>query len=105
MFKPFANDTDVLNINGDALTVTNDTTRITIAADLEIARDKTGLATALALQKAVNAIVDALQKDAALPAKTRGRTARADGLDGQPVHLTRHYNRLRARRIRTRDAK
>jgi hypothetical protein len=68
VFKPFANDTDVLNINGDALTVTNDTTRITIAADLEIARDKTGLATALALQKAVNAIVDAL-KDAALPAK------------------------------------
>jgi hypothetical protein len=69
VFKPFANDTEVLNINGDALTVTNDTTRITIAADLEIARDKTGLATALALQKAVNAIVDALQKDAALPAK------------------------------------
>lgn len=69
MFKPFANDSDALNINGDALSVTNGTTRITIAGDLAIARDKTGLATALALQKAVNAIVDALQKDAALPAK------------------------------------
>ena len=76
MFKPFANDTDVLNINGDALTVTNDTTRITIAADLEIARDKTGLATALALQKAVNAIVDALQKRRGA-ARQNSRTNRA----------------------------
>ena len=104
MFKPFANDTDVLNINGDALTVTNDTTRITIAADLEIARDKTGLATALALQKAVNAIVDAIKKYSALPGQTRGRAKRANGLDGQPFHLMRRYNRLRARRVGTRDA-
>jgi hypothetical protein len=69
VFKPFANDTDALNVNGDAFTVTNGKTRIAIAADIEIPRDKTGLTTALALQKAVNAIVDALQKDAALPAK------------------------------------
>lgn len=69
MFKPFANDTDVLNVNGDAFTVTNGETHIAIAADIGIARDKTGLATALALQKALNAIVEALQKDASLPAR------------------------------------
>ena len=69
MFKPFANDTDTLNINGDALVIANDTAQISISGDLEIARDKTGLTTALALQKAVNAIVDALQNDAGLPEK------------------------------------
>ena len=31
MFKAFANDTDVLNIQGDALTVTNDPVRIVTA--------------------------------------------------------------------------
>lgn len=71
MFKPFSNDTDVLNINGDALSITNDTARITLSGDLTIARDKTGLATALALQQAVNAIVGVLQQDPALPAKLK----------------------------------
>lgn len=69
MFKPFSNDTDTLNINGDALVIANDTARLSISGDLKIARDKTGLTTALALQKAVNAIVDALQNDASLPTK------------------------------------
>jgi len=69
VFKPFANDTDTLNINGDALVIANDTARLSISGDLEIVRDKTGLTTALALQKAVNAIVDALQNDANLPVK------------------------------------
>ncbi|OXC79174.1 hypothetical protein [Caballeronia sordidicola] len=69
MFKPFANDTDTLNINGDALVIANDTARLSISGDLEIVRDKTGLTTALVLQKAVNAIVDALQNDAGLPEK------------------------------------
>jgi hypothetical protein len=71
VFKPFSNDTDVLNINGDALSITNDTARITLSGDLTIARDKTGLATALALQQAVNAIVGVLQQDPALPAKLK----------------------------------
>ncbi len=71
MFKPFSNDTDVLNINGDALSITNDTTRITLSGELAIARDKTGLATALALQQAVNAIVSVLLQDPALPAKLK----------------------------------
>ena len=69
MFKPFATVTDTLNINGDALVIANDTARLSISGDLEIVRDKTGLTTALALQKAVNAIVDALQNDAGLPEK------------------------------------
>jgi len=69
VFKPFSNDTDTLNINGDALVIANDTARLSISGDLTIARDKTGLTTALALQKAVNAIVDALQNDASLPTK------------------------------------
>ena len=50
MFKPFANNTDTLNINGDALVIANDTARLSLSGDLEIARDKTGLTTALALQ-------------------------------------------------------
>ncbi|SAL39557.1 hypothetical protein [Caballeronia humi] len=84
MFKPFANDTDALNVNGDAFSVTNGMTRIAIAADIEIPRDKTGLTTALALQKAVNAIVDALQKDAALPAKLAEEPAAPTGKTGNP---------------------
>jgi hypothetical protein len=69
VFKPFANDTDVLNIAGDAINIANGTTRITISGDLSVARDQAGLANALALQKAVSAIVEALQKEPALPAK------------------------------------
>lgn len=84
MFKPFANDTDALNVNGDAFTVTNGKTRIAIAADIEIPRDKTGLTTALALQKAVNAIVDALQKDAALPVKVAEEPAAPTGKTDNP---------------------
>jgi hypothetical protein len=84
VFKPFSNDTDVLNINGDALSITNDTARITLAGDLVIARDKTGLATALALQQAVNAIVDALQQDPALPAKLKDEPAAPTGHADNP---------------------
>ena len=69
MFKPFANDTDVMNIAGDAINITNGKTRLSISGDLTIARDKTGLANALALYKALGAIVETLQGDASLPAK------------------------------------
>lgn len=84
MFKPFANDTDTLNINGDALVIANDTARISISGDLEIARDKTGLTTALALQKAVNAIVDALQNDANLPVKLADEPPKPAGKTDNP---------------------
>ncbi|WP_438391220.1 hypothetical protein [Caballeronia sp. DA-9] len=84
MFKPFSNDTDTLNINGDALVIANDPARLSVSGDLTITRDKTGLATALALQKAVNAIVDALQSDAALPAKLAADPAKAAGKTDNP---------------------
>jgi len=84
VFKPFANDTDTLNINGDALVIANDTAQISISGDLEIARDKTGLTTALALQKAVNAIVDALQNDANLPLKLADEPPKPAGKTDNP---------------------
>ena len=67
MFKAFANDTDVLNIHGDALTVTNDPVRIVISGTLELTRDRAGLTAARALQQAIASIVDVLQADPSLP--------------------------------------
>ncbi|MFM0009148.1 hypothetical protein [Paraburkholderia sediminicola] len=67
MFKAFANDTDFLNIQGDALTVTNDPVRIVISGTLELTRDRVGLKAVLALQQAIGSIVDVLQKDPSLP--------------------------------------
>ncbi|UXU85908.1 hypothetical protein [Burkholderia sp. S-53] len=66
-FKAFADDTTVVNINGDALTVTNDPERIVVSGELELTRDKAGLRAALALQQVVDSIVEALQHDPALP--------------------------------------
>lgn len=63
-FHAFANDDQVFNIEGDALTVTNGTTRVVVSGTLDIAHDKRGLKTALALKAAVDAIVAALQKEA-----------------------------------------
>jgi hypothetical protein len=84
VFKPFSNDTDTLNINGDALVIANDTARISISGDLTIARDKAGLTSALALQKAVNAIVEALQNDAALPTRLADDPAKPAGKTDNP---------------------
>jgi hypothetical protein len=67
VFKAFANDTDVLNIQGEALTVTNDPVRIVISGTLELTRDRVGLKAALALQQAIGCVVDVLQKDPSLP--------------------------------------
>jgi hypothetical protein len=69
VFEPFANDTDTLNINGDALGRQRHRSPLHFPRPGNV-RDKTGLTTALALQKsAINAIVDALQNDASLPVK------------------------------------
>ncbi|WP_175104314.1 hypothetical protein [Pararobbsia alpina] len=67
MFEAFGNDTDVLNIHGDALTVTNDPVRIVITGTLELTRDRVGLKAALALQQAIGSVVDVLQADPSLP--------------------------------------
>lgn len=66
-FKAFANDTDVVNVQGDALTITNDPARIVLTGVLTLTRDQAGLNAALTLQQAVNSIVDALQKAGTLP--------------------------------------
>jgi hypothetical protein len=84
VFKPFSNSTDTFNLNGDALQIINDTARLSISGDLEIARDKTGLSTALALQKVVNAIVDALQSDASLPTKLADEPPKPAGKTDNP---------------------
>ena len=69
MFKPYSNDDDVLNIDGDALTLSNGTTRIVLNGTLELTRDQRGLKAALALKGALDAIVANLQAQADLPAK------------------------------------
>jgi hypothetical protein len=84
VFKPFANDTDALNIAGDAINIVNGKTRLTISGDLSIARDQAGLANALALQKAVNAIVEALQKESALPSKLDDEPPKPAGTADNP---------------------
>ncbi|MEI5999659.1 hypothetical protein H3V53_21355 [Paraburkholderia bengalensis] len=66
MFKAYSND-DVLNIQGDALTVSNGTTRVTLNGTLDITKDKRGLKAALALKEALDGIVAALQAEAHLP--------------------------------------
>lgn len=68
-FHAYANDDEVLNIEGDSLTVSNGTTRIVITGTLEIARDKRGLKAALALKAALDGVVDALRHAPALPDK------------------------------------
>ncbi|BAN24921.1 hypothetical protein [Caballeronia insecticola] len=84
MFKPFANDTDVLNIAGDAINIVNGKTRVTVSGDLTIARDKAGLANALALHEALGAIVASLQGDASLPAKLPDEPAAPTGSADNP---------------------
>ena len=42
MFKPYSNDDDVLNIQGDALTLTNGTTRVVLNGTLELTQDQRG---------------------------------------------------------------
>ncbi|ABE35893.1 hypothetical protein DR64_5396 [Paraburkholderia xenovorans LB400] len=71
MFKPYSNDDDVLNIHGDALTVSNGTTRIVLNGTLELTQDQRGLKAAIALKEAVDAIVASLQAQSNLPARVK----------------------------------
>ncbi|MPV67630.1 hypothetical protein [Burkholderia sp. BE17] len=78
-FKAFADDSTVVNILGDAFTVTNDLDRIVLSGTLELTRDKAGLAAALSLQKAIASIVDVLQHEPALPEHVRDEPAAPKG--------------------------
>ncbi|RAS28794.1 hypothetical protein NDK50_21475 [Paraburkholderia bryophila] len=71
MFKPYSNDDDVLNIQGDAFTISNGTTRVVLNGTLELTQDQAGLKAALALKAAADAVVAALQAQANLPAKVK----------------------------------
>jgi hypothetical protein len=71
VFNAFANDNDVLNIEGDALTVSNGTTRVTLSGTLELTKDRRGLQAALALKQALDRVVETLQAQAHLPERIK----------------------------------
>lgn len=84
MFKPYSNDDDVLNIQGDALTVSNGTTRVVLNGTLELTRDQRGLKAALALKEAIDAVVAALQAQTNLPAKVKDEPDAKPGVVQNP---------------------
>ncbi|WP_233804479.1 hypothetical protein [Paraburkholderia sp. HP33-1] len=84
MFKPYANDDDVLNIQGDALTLSNGTTRVVLNGTLELTRDQRGLKAALALKEALDAIVASLQAQADLPVKVKDEPNEKPGVVRNP---------------------
>lgn len=84
MFEAYANDDDVLNIEGDALTVTNGKTRVTLSGTLALTRDKRGLAAALALKAALDGVVEKLQADAHLPARIADEPDEKPGVVDNP---------------------
>lgn len=84
MFKPYSNDDDVLNIQGDALTVSNGTTHVVLNGTLELTQDQRGLKAALALKEAVDAIVAALQAQTNLPAKVKDEPDAKPGVVQNP---------------------
>jgi len=63
--KPFANDADSIGIGG--LTVENGTDKVAVYGNLDITRDKAGLAAARKLKALVDAAVAALEADKSLP--------------------------------------
>ncbi|CAB3747756.1 hypothetical protein [Paraburkholderia solisilvae] len=84
MFNAYSNDVDVLNIQGDALTVTNGTTRVAISGSLELTKDRRGLKAALALKQAVDNVVAALQAQADLPERIKDEPDAKPGVVDNP---------------------
>jgi hypothetical protein len=84
VFKAFTNDVDVLNIQGDALSVTNGTTRIVISGTLELTRDQRGLRAALALKQSLDSVVAALQAQADLPERIKDEPDAKPGVIDNP---------------------
>ncbi len=84
VFEAYANDDDVLNVEGDALTLTNGTTRVTLAGTLALTRDKRGLAAALALKAALDSVVRTLQADPHLPARITDEPDEKPGVVDNP---------------------
>jgi hypothetical protein len=84
VFKPYSNDDDVLNIQGDALTVSNGTKRVVLNGTLELTQDQRGLKAALALKEAIDAVVAALQAQTNLPAKLKDEPDAKPGVVQNP---------------------
>ncbi|KWU17958.1 hypothetical protein [Burkholderia cenocepacia] len=78
-FVAFSNDTDVLNIRGDDLTITNGLAHVQVSGTLDIGKDKAGLEAALALQRAVNSVVAVLTAETALPKHVKDEPAEPTG--------------------------
>lgn len=86
MFNAFSNDDDVLNIQGDALTVSNGTTRVTLNGTLALTRDQRGLKAALVLKQALDSIVGALQAQADLPERVKDEPDAKPGVIDNPFN-------------------
>ncbi|APR38247.1 hypothetical protein [Paraburkholderia sp. SOS3] len=84
MFNAYSNDVDVLGIEGDALTITNGTTRVLISGTLALTKDKRGLKAALALKQAVDSAVAALQAQADLPERIKDEPDAKPGVVDNP---------------------
>jgi hypothetical protein len=80
-FKAFANDEDAVNIGGDAFTVENGTDRVVLNGSVEIAKDRAGLAAALALKDVLDSIVAALQVEKTLPEHAQEKVITPGKLD------------------------
>lgn len=84
MFNAYSNDDDVLNIQGDALTVTNGKTRVVLNGTLDITKDKRGLKAALALKAALDGVVSALQSETDLPERVKEQPDAKPGVIDNP---------------------
>jgi hypothetical protein len=84
VFNAYSNDDDVLNIQGDALTVTNGTSRVVVSGTLELTKDKRGLKAALALKQALDSVVDALQAEKSLPDRVKDEPDAKPGVVDNP---------------------
>jgi hypothetical protein len=84
VFKAYSNDDDVLNIQGDALTVTNGATRVVVAGTLELTKDKRGLQAALALKQALDSVVESLQAEGTLPDRIKDEPDAKPGVIDNP---------------------
>jgi hypothetical protein len=83
-FHAFANDDEVLNIEGDALTVSNGVAHIAIAGALKIGKDKRGMKAARALKAALDEIVAALEREKELPDEIQDDPPEATGTAKNP---------------------
>ena len=64
-FKPYADESAVLTIGN--LAIENRVDRISLSGEVELTKDKAGLALAKQLQAVIDATVKALEADKALP--------------------------------------